>query len=74
MSDYSVRYLNKEGVEYREGDICHEFWIGPYVDVPRAEDWDRMVPGAFRCRRVEIIGRLKSSPLLQNTPFRDVFL
>lgn len=71
--DYSIRIVNKEGVEYREGDTGYEFWIGPVVDIPRPEDWDRVVPEAFRGRREEIVERMKRSRLLARTPFRDVF-
>ena len=70
---YSIRQLTKESVDYREGDAWHEFFLGPTVEVPRAEDWDRVMPEAFRGRRDEIIERLKADWFLAGTPFQDVF-
>jgi|GEM_PF-4599610 len=72
--DFSVRFSTTETAEYREGEVRYEFFIGTFVDVPRAEDWDRVVPDAFRGRREEIAGRLKGSATFRNTPFRDVFV
>ena len=71
--DYSIRYLTEESVEYREGESMYEFFLGPTVEVPRAEDWDRVMPELFRGRRDEIIARLKANRLLSSTPFQDVF-
>jgi hypothetical protein len=45
--EFSVRCLTKESVEYREGGDAFEFVLGRFVDIPRAEDWDRVVPEAF---------------------------
>lgn len=70
---FSVRYSTKESVEYREGGNAFEFFLGRFVDIPRAKDWDRVVPEAFRGRRDEIVGRLMSNRLLVGTPARDVF-
>jgi hypothetical protein len=71
--DYSIQYVTKESVEYREGRVAHEFFLGPTVQVPRSEDWDRVMPEPFRGRRDEIVGRLKANRLLASTPFQDVF-
>jgi hypothetical protein len=71
--NYTIKYLTKESVEYREGEATYEFFLGPVVEVPRAEDWDRVMPEAFRGRRDEIVGRLKANRLLAKTPFQDVF-
>lgn len=71
--EFSVRYVTKESVEYREGADAFEFQLGEFVDIPRAADWDRVVPEPFHGRRDEIVGRLMSNQLLVGTPARDVF-
>ncbi|MGH1548332.1 hypothetical protein ACRAWB_03785 [Leifsonia poae] len=71
--EFRVRYSTKESVEYLEGVDAFEFRLGSFVDIPRAEDWDRVVPEAFRGRRDEIVARLMSDRLLVGTPARDVF-
>jgi hypothetical protein len=69
---YSIS-VSRENAEYREGNVSYNFFLGTTVEVPRAEDWDRVVPEEFRNRRGEILDRLKTNYQLASTPFLDVF-
>ncbi|KQQ25573.1 hypothetical protein [Frondihabitans sp. Leaf304] len=72
--EYVIRFSTKESVEYREGPARFDFWIGPFLDIPRVEDWDRVMPLPFRGRRNEILERLRADSRLLGTPFRDVLV
>jgi hypothetical protein len=77
-ASYRIVFTGKECLEYQEGDEAFAFvgsWGVEPVElyVPRAEDWDRVVPEAFRGRREVIVARLKNDPRLVRVRFVDAF-
>ena len=62
---FDIRVVAKEAIQYREGFEAYTFvaaWgAGSRVlYVPADPDWSRVMPCAFRDRRDEIVGRLRS--------------
>ena len=62
---FDIRIVGKEAIQYREGLEAHTFvaaWGGGsrVLYVPAEPDWLRVMPLAFRDRRDEIVGRLRS--------------